>query len=414
MGLISNLFKASKHFTIIKPDFDLMDRINDDFNVDSDLLTVQLTCEKYNADQIAKLPVEVYRSDNEQGKIKDKAHRLYEPLHNSPNSYQTSTLFFQQIERWRGHYGNAWAKIHTNKSGYAESFELFHPTQIKGYKFVNGKLLWYREWEESGRAKKEILNNDMVLHFRWPSEDGVLGINPTHLLIHELQNIYQGKTTLNNAYKNNLNIDKYIQSDIANFKGKQAEESINELRKAYSGAQNSRKTPVLPPGFKIATVQGASIQDGQVLQSIGFSKADIHELYGVPVPEKKSYNSIEQETINYKTNTLQPIARMYRQELEKKLLFPQDIEQGISIEFNLNAVVEVDLKTRSEYLKAMHHMGVISSNTIAKMEGFETYEGGDKHYIQSQYIPVEEYEKFAKANQNKPVTTNSDNNDQES
>jgi HK97 family phage portal protein len=414
MGLISNLFKASKHFTIITPDYQFKDTVNADFDPESNHIATLLTCEKILAEQLSKLPLEVYQSSKEKGKVKQKAHDLYRLLHNSPNDWQTSTLFFQQLERWRNHYGNSFAKIWRDGAGRVVSLELIHPKEIKGYKIVNGKLFFYREWKEDGKEKNETLNNDQVLHFRFISEDGLFGMNPVKLLLSELNNIHQGKSTLNNAYKNNLNIDKYIKSSVSNFGSKSGKETIDGFKSEYSGTVNTKKTPVLPAGFEIATIQGTSIQDAQILQSINFSKADIYEMYGLPVPDRKSYNSMEQETLNLKTNTLQPIARMYRQELEKKLLTDKDLEQDNSIEFNLNAVVEVDMKTRTEHLKTLHGSGVISSNAWAKIEGHETYAGGDLHFIQSQNIPVEEYEKYAKANQNKPVNTNSDNNDQES
>jgi HK97 family phage portal protein len=413
MGLISNLFKASKHFTIIHPDFNFKELVNSSFDPNSQLLTVQLTCEKILAEYLAKLPLEVYQSDPAKGKLKQKSHDLYRLLHNKFNHFQTSTLAIQQLERWRNHYGNSFAKIWRNGAGKVVSLELIHPNQIKGYKIVNNKLFWYREWEENGKEKKETLNNDQVLHFRFISEDGIVGLNPSQVLIKELDNIHQGRTTLNNAYKNNLNIDKYFESTISNFSSKNAKESVEELRKEYSGSLNSKKTPVLPAGFKLASIQGASIQDAQILESMGVSKADVYGLYNLPVPEKKSYNSLEQETLNLKTNTLQPIARMYRQELEAKMLSDEDIEQGMSIEFNLDAVVEVDMKTRSEYLRTLQQGAVISANDIAKIAGFETYEGGDLHFIQSQNIPVEEYEKYAKATKAGPInqqTNNQDNN----
>lgn len=415
MGLLSNLFSASKYFTIIKPDFNFDDKINSDFDPDTGLLTAQITCEKINAEQLSKLPLGTFKSDDKKGKLKDKAHRYYDLLHSNPNNFQTSTLFVQQLERWRGHYGNSFAKIHPDGNGFADRFELVHPKQMKGYKITNGKLFFYREWEENGKRRSETLNNDQVLHFRGISEDGIFGLNPTYLLLAELENIHQGKTTLNNAYKNNLNVDKFFETTIQNFDSKTAKANISEVRKEYTGSVNTGKVPFLPAGFKLTPIQKSSFQDAQVLESIGFNKRDVAAFYGTPLHllgiDGQSYNSIEQQTINFKTNTLQPIARMYRQEFEKKLLTPDDIANGVSIEFNLNAVVEVDMKTRTEYFKAHKAMGNISSNAIAKIEGFETYEGGDLHFIQSQNIPVEEYEKYAKAAQSNKQQRNEQDKD---
>lgn len=408
MSVLRKIFGASRHFTIIKPNFDFSSEVNSDFDTYSGIIATQLTCQKVLAEQLSKLPLEVYKSSEKEGKLKYKDHYLYRLLHNKPNEYQTQTLFFQTLEKHRNHYGNAFAKINRGGDGAARSLEIIHPAEIKAYKIKNGKLFFYRV-DENG--KETTINNDNILHFRFLSEDGIFGINPIEALYSELNNIWHGKTTLNNSYRNNLNIDKVIESTISNYNSTTAKTSIEELRKEYSGSFNSKKTPVLPAGFKVTPIQSSSIQDAEILQSLEMSKRDIAALYGVPLNliglDGGSYASIEQNSLNFKVNTLQPIARMYRQELESKLLMYNELDEGISIEFNLSAIVETDMTTRINYLKTLSGMGVISANDVARMEGFNTYENGDLHFIQSQNIPIEDYEKYAKimqsANQNNTI-----------
>lgn len=406
MGLLSSLFSATKYLTFFAPrDFRFNDEVNNSFNPDSDIISTLLTCEKILADQLAKLPLEVYRSDDEKGKLKDKKHGLYRLLHSTPNNFQSSTLFIQQLERWRNRYGNSFARIR-RKLGSPVSLELVHPKRVVGFEIVEGFLFYFLS---KGTGQPERVSSDDILHFRFISEDGIWGMDPVNSVFRELDNIYQGRTTLNSTYKNQLNVDKYFKTSVTNFAAKNAKENIDEVKKEYSGAKNSGKSPFLPSGFELVPIQKSSIQDAQILESMNFSKRDIVALYGLPFHfffDGQSYNSIEQQTLNFKTNTLQPIARMYRQEFERKLLTDTDFQEDVSIEFNLNAVVEVDMKTRIDYLSKLRTMGVVSANTVAKMEGFETYEGGDLHFIQSQNIPVEEYEKYAKIAQSQPNTNN--------
>ncbi|WP_017732720.1 phage portal protein [Nafulsella turpanensis] len=395
MGLFDKLFNSTKNFTVYHPNLNFNDQVNQDFDVNTGILSTLLSCHKILSEAVAKLPIEIYKTTDEAGKLKDKAHILYRLIHDSPNNYQTSTQFFKTLEYHRNHYGDAFAKIH-RKNGKPSSFEIIHPTEIKGYKLQGGQLYFYRVDQD---GVEEVLNNDNVLHFAFLSENGIMGIKPTEALYSELNNIYQGKSTLNNAYRNNLNVNKAIETSVSNFGAKGVEESISKLKEDYQGSVNAGKVPFLPAGFKIVTIPQSSFQDAQVLESMRFSKADIYEFYGIPVPEKKAFNSIEQETLNFKTNTLQPIARMYRQELEKKLLTDQDIAESVSIEFNLNALVEVDQNTRINNLKTLHSMGVVTANAIAKLEGFETFEGGDYHYMQMQYQPLELQGKPTEENQ---------------
>lgn len=405
MSIFSRLFSA-KNFTIVHPDVSgLTTFANEDFNATTGVISTLLTCEKVLADQLSSLPLEIYRSGKDTGKIKEKEHPLYRLLHSTPNGYQTQTLFFQQLEKWRNHYGNAFAKIN-RIGGKVKSLELIHPLQMQGFKIRAGKLYFWRV-DETGKGK--VIHNDDILHFRFISDDGVFGLNPIQVLYSELNNIHHGKYTLNNSYRNGLNIDKVIESvGGANFANTAVKEAVDKMREDFSGTINFRKVPVLPTGFKVVPIQSGSIQDAQILQSIEFSKRDIAALYGVPLNliglDGGSYNSIEQNTLNFKSNVLRPIARMYRQEIEAKLLTDSETAESLSIEFNLNSLVETDQASRVNYLKSLHGMGVISSNDVAKLEGFETYEGGEKHFIQSQYIPVEEYEKYSKIQASKKPT----------
>lgn len=401
MGILSKLFSATKHLTLYHPSFNLDSTTNPDFDPENGIISTLLTCEKILMESISKIPVEVYQNSTEKGKVKHKKHQLYRLLHNKVNGYQTSSSFFAQLEKWRVHHGNAFAKIH-RVNGRAVSFELVHPHQIRGWKVANNQLYYYRVDDE---GNEEVINNDNILHFKFMSDDGVWGIDPRQALYSELNNIFQGKTALNAAYKNNLRMDKYVESGISNFNGKGVQESIDKLKEETKGAMNTGNVPYLPAGFKIVSIPQTSFQDAQVLQSIGFSKAQIYEFYGIPVPERKSYASLEQESLDFKVNTLQPIARHYRQELESKLLSDEELDQGISIEFNLNSLVETDQNSRINYLKTLHGMGVISSNDVAKMEGFETFENGDLHFMQMQYQPLE-YQDFSKPQEQKTTKEN--------
>ncbi len=361
-------------------------------NYSGEYISTLVTCQKVIAQQLAKLPLEVYLKDTEKGKVKHKQHKLYKLLHSAPNAYTTSYNFIQMMLMQMLDTGNAFAKILRDSKGNVISLEIIPNSEIKGYKITGNNLYYYRL--KDGNKNGETLHNDDVIHLRFISSIGVMGINPVEVIYQELNNIWHGRTTLNSTYKNNLNIDKYISSDILNFGTKGVQEAVDNIKKEYSGSLNTRKVPVLPAGFKVNSITGGSIQDAQILESMHFSKRDISALYGVPLhflnADGGSYASLEQNNLAFKTNTLAPISRMIKQELENKLLSDMEIDAGVSIEFNFNGNMESDMATRVNYFKSMQSMGAITANEIATLEGFETFEGGDKHYLQAQYIAVED------------------------
>jgi len=128
----------------------------------------------------------------------------------------------------------------------------------------------------------------------------------------------------------------------------------------------------------------------------------------VGVYEYSKYNNVEQKQQEFIANTIAGITRMYRQELEFKLLTAEERKTGKSIEFVTQALIETDIATRSNYYKTMQDLGVMTPNQIAILEGLPTFTGGDKHYMSSQTVPIEDRDAKVKEINNKTddVSTN--------
>ncbi len=174
-------------------------------------------------------------------------------------------------------------------------------------------------------------------------------------------------------------------------------EALALLKKEYQGKKGSRTNYPLASKYRDQELNMNAI-DAVFLQMIEFNVNQISALYGIPSHlvgnmTTSKYNSIEQTQLSFKVNTVSAIARMYRQEFEYKLLTNKERKTGKSIEFNLMALVETDHRSRLEGFRILANIGAIAPNKIAMLEGFETYEGGDDHYIQTNMMSVEQYNK---------------------
>jgi len=87
---------------------------------------------------------------------------------------------------------------------------------------------------------------------------------------------------------------------------------------------------------------------------------------------------------------------MYREEMETKLLLTDDLVAGKSIEFNSASLVETDYKNKIDGLAKEISYGMITPNEAARIQGYSSgFEGGDYHYIQSGFVPMEKLEEFS-------------------
>ena len=65
---------------------------------------------------------------------------------------------------------------------------------------------------------------------------------------------------------------------------------------------------------------------------------------------------------------------------------------GICVKFDLDQLLKSDTKTRGEYLKNLFHIGAISVDEVRLAEGMKPLntEGSTKHFVQQQYISIED------------------------
>lgn len=356
----------------------------------ADQVSTVYTCLKILADTLARLPLNVY-TDKGEGRTVDKIDYRYPILHYNPNNWTSQQTFFSALEYWRNLRGNSFAKIYRDNSGKVTSLILIPPSKVKSYGIVNSEL-YYTITNDNN--VDEVINASEILHFKGLTKDGVWGLNPIEALRLNVSSTYQGLNTIDNFYKNNALSPKAIKSTISGANQKSMLEALEEFKRKYTGSTNAGQMIPLPPNTEIMDM-ALNFVDAEFISTLKFNTTQISALYGVPawmvgILEATKWNNVELMMDEFKATTLSAITRMYRQELEFKLLSISERINGVSIEFNMQALVEADITTRSTYFKTLSSMGVITPNDICIKEGFATYPEGNKHYIPGNYLTVEQ------------------------
>lgn len=360
------------------------------------------TCVKILAETLGRLPLDVLVQDPKKGKLKDKEHPLYDLVHYNPNPWTSSQVFFSTLETIRNYKGNSYAYIHrTNgETGRPEMFTLIDPRRVKGHAIAENQL-FYKIASKNDPEKVDTVHSQNVLHFKHISRDGIYGINPIEALRLNLSTTWSGLNTIEQYYINNGVNPKALKSQVSGANQKAMLEALETLKQQMKGYKNAGEIIPLPPNTEIQELQMQAI-DAVFLTMIESNAKAIAALFGlnplmVGDTSSSRYNSIEAAQIALKVNTMSSIARMYRQELEYKCLTSDERKKKLrSIEYNLMALVETDHRTRLEGYRILANIGSITPNKIAMLEGLETYEGGDDHYIQTNMMSVEQYKKKQK------------------
>jgi len=367
-------------------------------NSDAEKVGVAVKCCKVLADNIGRLPINIYQSTETGNMIDREDYRQY-LLHYSPDGIITSQAFFSSLEYNRNLRGNSFARIIRNPSnGRPIKFELIPSAQVEGYKVVRGQLYYiYFKKLENGETKKTVVNAFDMLHFKMVTKNGIWGMNPIEAQRMNMSTLYKSKNVQDSYYENNAFVPAFLKSTVpdANFI-KPFNEAMQQFKDKNVGPANAGTIATLPPFTEIQQLD-MNIVDAEFLAGSKFDAQQIAAFYDVPPHfvglETGTFRNIEELTRNFATFGIGPIARMYRQELEFKLLTQKEREEGKSIEFVLQALIETDLRTKTQYYKDMFGLGVMTGNQIALLEGLPTYAGGETHFIPSNNLtPVNQEE----------------------
>lgn len=164
-----------------------------------------------------------------------------------------------------------------------------------------------------------------------------------------------------------------------------------EWEKRHAGPSNSHRIAVLDYGLKYNPIS-ISNKDAQFVEQSELSVQDIARFFGVPLYKlqagKQSYESNEQNAIEYVVSTLHPIVTQYEEELTWKLLTSSEIARGLEVRMNMMAELRGDFNSRGTWYEKMRNISVYSPNDIRALEDLPDVEGGDERYASFNYGPL--------------------------
>ncbi len=165
-----------------------------------------------------------------------------------------------------------------------------------------------------------------------------------------------------------------------------------------AGVSNAGKVIKLPPGMKLDAINYKLI-DADIINTLKFTNSEIISAFGVPsfLMSYETTQSIENQTLEFKTFTLNSILASYKNEIEMKMLTSSEIEQGYYIDFDYSVLLDADLTTKTSAYQQLVTNGLITPNEAITRLGLGATinsEWGNKHYMQMQYLDLENREKL--------------------
>ena len=268
-----------------------------------------------------------------------------------------------------------------------------HPDTVEP-KFDNDKLFYIVTDIKKGKRYR-VRDYDMI-HLKGYSDDGLKGQSVLSRASETIyaarqQQLYEGKFYDQNATPSGV---VQVQSDLG---GPSKDKFREEWQKVYGGADNAFKVAIIDNGMEYKQIS-MSQRDAQFVESKDITVADIARFFLVPLYKlqagKQTYQSNEQNAIEYVVTTLSPTVTQYEEEFTYKTLFEKEIKAGKQIRMNMNAELRGDTDSRSTWYKRMRDVGAYSPNDILAYEDLPSVEGGDLRIAPLNSIPLEQMDKY--------------------
>lgn len=334
-------------------------------------------CVTLLAESLANCPCEVLERTDDGGRKPAVDLPLYDLLRYAPNPVQTPHERVEVSQVSAGLRGNSYSFI--ERDGNGQPLRMWPLDADKVQVLKGPDLLPY--YRVSGVA--DPLPMRLVHHVRWHSSNGYVGMSPVQLHAESLGLAMAVRQFSSKSFANGAAIAGVIERprEVTPIKDQASIDAItDQWGQKYSGVDNAKKVALLQEGMSFKPISMNNV-DAELIALTKATGADIARLYKIPLPmvnelDKLSYNSLEQQLIQFVVYALLAWAKRHEQALMRDLLLPEQRKRYF-IEFNLSGLMRGDQKSRYESYAIGRQWGWLSVNDIRRLENLPPVAGGD-------------------------------------
>ena len=333
-------------------------------------------CVRVIAETIGSLPVGLFQRLDDGGKRRIMDSELLDLVRYTPNRYQTSFEWREQVMSHLLLRGNAYVEIvRRERDGKPIELNVLNPDDMTVTGGEYGAVYTYRP---SGGNEK-IFKQDSptqpkpVLHFKGLSTDSLVGRS----VIGDAADTFFAASAAQQYGRRVLENDA-TPGLVSKHPEVLDEDSAVRLREswqaAFRGPSNAGRTAVLEQGMSIEKVS-MTAEDMQFLDSRRFLRTEIASIFRVPPHmvgdlDRATFSNIEQQGIDFVTHTIRPWIVRLEMSLNQSLLSPSERRTQF-FEFNLDGLMRGDLQSRYMAYMTGRQAGFLSVNEIRRWENLD-------------------------------------------
>lgn len=344
-------------------------------------------CVKVIAETLATLPLVLYHRIDATSKERAVDDSLYWLLHSRPNAYQTAFEFKETMSAWAVLHGSACAFKIFGSNGELQELDPIHPSLVKTERLPSRKLR-FQVLQSDGTRKP--YTQDEIFRIRGLSLDGVDGIAMSRQAREAIALARAMEAFGSRYFANDTTIG--VTLEHPNKLSPEAHARLKESFAAnHGGVNNAFRPKILEEGMKLNRIQAngkeAQLTEGrlhQVIEICRFFRMPPHKIAHLI---QATFSNIEHQALEFVSDTMMPWAARWEQAITRDLIVD---EREYVAEFLMLALLRGDAAARATYYKERFNMGSISPNEIRALENENPVPGGDRRYVNSATVPLDE------------------------
>ncbi|NBW87284.1 MAG: phage portal protein, partial [Planctomycetia bacterium] len=303
-----------------------------------------------------------------------------------PNPWQSSYEFWEWVVYTTALYGNSFARIIPGPRGFCSELRPMHPTRIKVERLSDYSIR-YSYFEADGRWKP--LRQEEVLHVRWLSENGLVGMAPPELCATSIALARSIDSAATSYWENSARPDIVLETQET-IPADAVAALRQQMRDLYGGPGKRGSAAVLPKKMTLKPIEGNTAEQSQLIELRNAVVADVARCWGVPSTligdsTMNKWSTVEQEHLSAQVWCLLPWQRRVEGAVDRTILSTYE-EQGDRVSFKLDnrGLLRGDTASRVQLYSALWQQGAISPNEIRDLEDLPLLDtpAADQTYVQ--------------------------------
>lgn len=345
------------------------------------------------ADDIASLPLMLYKRTRDGGKDRYEDHPLYSLLHDAPNPEMDAMVCWRTMQTHVLIWLNAYAEIERDGAGRPVAIWPLVPERVS--MFREGGRVKYRVANPQG--SDVVIGAEDMIHLVGQSHDGSVGSSWVSMARESIALGLAAEKFGASFFGNGATFGGTITYPGPKPNEMSEKGYVDKLNTRHQGVEQAYKLLALYNGGKLDR-GGVPPNEGQFNETRTFQIREVARWFKMP-PHKlgdladATYSNVEQMDAAYLSSCIRPWLVLWRQQLSRKLISRLERRQQF-IEHDTHGFLSVDAASRGELYSKEFRVGGLKVNEIRGFENRDPIEGGDRAFVSLDVIPLDKVDKY--------------------